>query len=130
MKILAIRTDKPEAELYFYEDKKQLARHSWHAHKELAESIHVTISTLLKKVGSELEELDAIVCYDSGESFTGLRIGASVANAMSASIGCAVYGTHGSDWLEKGVNMAIVSAPKQYIDPKYEHPANITRPKK
>jgi tRNA threonylcarbamoyladenosine biosynthesis protein TsaB len=79
MKILAIRTDKPEAELYLYDDKKKLAEIKWQAHLKLAETLNSKIDETLNLSSISYREINGIAVYKGPGSFTGLRIGISTA---------------------------------------------------
>ncbi|MBI2285271.1 hypothetical protein HYU82_00395, partial [Candidatus Saccharibacteria bacterium] len=47
MKVLAIRTDEPEARLYLFENKDKLNSIKWQAHRQLTETIHNRINEIL-----------------------------------------------------------------------------------
>lgn len=130
MIILAIRTDKPEAELYLLDDEETLQKTSWQAHRQLAETIHGRIAKLLNKSSISIEELDGIVCYKGPGSFTGLRIGLSVANTMSYSAGIPVVAADGKNWIEDGVKRLQNNENDSIALPKYGAPASTTSPKK
>jgi tRNA threonylcarbamoyladenosine biosynthesis protein TsaB len=83
MIILTIRTDNPEAELGIYDGSKQLAYKTWHAHRALAETLHAAIRDELQQSQLDLKKVQGIVAYKGPGSFTGLRIGLTVANAIS-----------------------------------------------
>lgn len=103
MLIITIRTDKPEAEIGLYEDAKQLKYETWLAHRELAETIHTKLAELLKSQHRELKDLDGIVVFKGPGSFTGLRIGITVANALAYSLNVPIVAREDPNWLENGV---------------------------
>lgn len=127
---LSIRTDKPEAEVGLYTDTDKVAYLAWQAHRQLAETIHQKIEEILHASDKQIQDLGGIVVYEGPGSFTGLRIGISVANALAYSLGIPVVAASGENWAEKG----LVSLPNQqlgaYAVPAYGGTANITRPKK
>ncbi len=130
MLILTIRTDKPESEIGLYEDEAQLAYEVWQAHRQLAETINIKIEQLLKSQGKRLEDLQAIVCYKGPGSFTGLRIGISVANAMAYGLEIPIVGVAEEDkWLQRGIERIISSEDDKIVVPEYGAPAHITKPK-
>ena len=49
MTIVAIRTDKPQAELYILQEDTTLAQIKWTAHRQLLETIHKKLNSLLIK---------------------------------------------------------------------------------
>ena len=61
MIILTIRTDKPEAEIGLYDGSTQLAYETWQAHKQLSETIHAKILSLLKSKKLNWQDIDGIV---------------------------------------------------------------------
>jgi tRNA threonylcarbamoyladenosine biosynthesis protein TsaB len=128
--ILTIRTDKPESEIGLYEDKKQLAYETWEAHRQLAETVHIKIEELLKKSNKDLDGLDGIVCFKGPGSFTGLRIGLSVANTLAYSLGIPIVGSENPDWLEKGTKGLLAGQNDKVALPEYGAPARTTKPRK
>src|SRR5688572_20434947 len=100
MIILSIRTDKPEAEIGLYEGTTKLDYETWQAHRELSATLHKKIAAVLTKHGKGLKDVGGIVCYQGPGSFTGLRIGLSVANAMAYSLNIPIVARAGDDWVE------------------------------
>lgn len=129
MTILTMRTDKPEAEIGLYEDDKQLAYETWQAHRQLAETLHAKIEALLKAKGKPLEDIDGIVAYQGPGSFTGLRIGLSVANALSYSLGAPIV-AYGGNWIKEGIGALRNGKNGQIALPDYGGDAHITPPRK
>lgn len=131
MIILTFRTDKPESEIGLYEDGRQISYHSWQAHRALAETIHKKIDQILAEQGKDLSGIDAIVCYRGPGSFTGLRIGLSVANAFAYSLQIPLVGIEGEqDWIEKGLDRLAAGENDTFVTPSYGAPVHITTPKK
>ena len=128
--ILTIRTDKPEAEIGLYEGREQRAYEIWTAHRQLAETIHVKIEELLASQQSNLKDVTGIVCYEGPGSFTGLRIGLTVANALAQGLQVAIFATGGEVWIQDGIN-AIVSGKNDHVAlPEYGAPVHITEQRK
>ncbi|HEY5549996.1 MAG TPA: tRNA (adenosine(37)-N6)-threonylcarbamoyltransferase complex dimerization subunit type 1 TsaB [Candidatus Saccharimonadales bacterium] len=130
MKILAIRTDKPEAELYVYEGQVKLAEVSWPAHRQLAETIHQKTREILDKSSISLGDIEGIVCYKGPGSFTGLRIGLSVANALAYAQKIPIVARNGKSWLERGIDNLLTGKNDNIVTPEYGAPAKTTSPKK
>jgi len=130
MIIMTLRTDKPEAELGLYQDDLQVAYEVWEAHRQLAETIHKKISTILDERGKSLKDLGGIVCYKGPGSFTGLRIGLAVANALASGLDIPIVGIKGEGtWLEKGQRRIMEGQNDRVVIPEYGAPVHITQPK-
>jgi tRNA threonylcarbamoyladenosine biosynthesis protein TsaB len=130
MLILTIRTDKPEAEVGLYEDQQQLAYETWHAHRELSVTIHQKISDMLASHSKKLSDLEGIVCFAGPGSFTGLRIGLTVANTLAYALNIPVVATPDPEWLEQGIKRLLEGKPDKIALPLYGAGPNITQPKK
>jgi tRNA threonylcarbamoyladenosine biosynthesis protein TsaB len=130
MIILTIRTDKPVAELGLFEDKNKLAYCSWQAHRQLAETIHLQIKELLESQGRALEDVGGIIAFRGPGSFTGLRIGLSVANALAYSLNIPIVAMGGNDWSEQGNQALSQGQDQRMVVPEYGSPPHITAPRK
>lgn len=130
MLILTIRTDKPEAELGLYEGANQLAYFTWLAHRELAETIHSQLEKLLNGQKQTIDSLQAIVAYQGPGSFTGLRIGLSVANALAYSLSIPIIASSEDDWINTGIRRLQKGENDQVVIPEYGSPPNITQQRK
>lgn len=130
--ILALRTDNPQAELYLRSTSEVLARQTWTAHKQLAETLHTEIAKILQFQEVKLDDLTGLVLYAGPGSFTGLRIGASVANAIAHSFAIPIVAATGEAWIEQGLTrLKGVAADSATIAvPDYGSPAHTTSPKK
>lgn len=131
MNILALRTDKPEAEIALLEGHTVLEHVSWQAHRQLAETLHSKINDLLQHHNKDWKDIDGIVCYEGPGSFTGLRIGCSVANALSLGLGIPAAGTAGDDWIVEGAQqIELGKVGQKSIIPEYGAPVHITQQRK
>jgi tRNA threonylcarbamoyladenosine biosynthesis protein TsaB len=128
MIILSIRTDKPEAELGLFDSKKQLAYETWQAHRQLAETVHQKIEALLKQQQKDWADLEGIICFQGPGSFTGLRIGLTVANTLSYGIGIPIVATKGEDWVPTGLSRLEHHESDPLALPHYGAPVHITKP--
>src|SRR5258706_7838815 len=100
MIILTIRTDNPIAELGLYDDRKQLEYYVWEANRQLGTTIHVKIKALLERQGKTLNDVQGIACFQGPGSFTGLRIGLSLANALASALHVPIVARQDPRWLE------------------------------
>ncbi len=130
MLILSIRTDKPEAEIGLYDGADQIDYHVWHAHRELSVTLHACIADLLQKHGKDWPDIEGIVCFQGPGSFTGLRIGLTVANALAYGLGVPIVAMQDPQWLERGITSLQEGSADQIALPHYGAEANITVPKR
>lgn len=128
--ILALRTDQPEAELHLLSvDGVEQAKYVWHAHRTLASTLVDTVEEFLKQQGTKSDKLAGLIVFTGSGSFTGLRIGTTVANAMAYAHNIPVVVGEGDDWLAKGVEALKSAKPGEYVIPRYDKEPNITKPK-
>ncbi len=130
--ILAIRTDKPEAELYLLkEDGVIIDQYVWTAHRELSNTLLSKIENILSKNSRELTDIIQVIVYKGPGSFTGLRIGITVANTLGYVLAVPVLGGQGEGWLaaEQGDSLPQKELSNLVI-PNYGAGANVTAPRK
>ena len=131
MFILTVKTSDPIAEIgLFTGEGEQLGYERWEAHRQLADSIHKKIRQLLAKQHLKLPQIGGIVGYEGPGSFTGLRIGLSVANSISYSLQIPITGSRGKNWLNKGIKSLLDKPGKKPLMPFYGAPVHITEPRK
>ena len=130
MYILTLKTDQPDAEIGLYNDEQQLSYETWAAHRQLAETIHHKIKATLDAQKIDLHQLDGIIVYQGPGSFTGLRIGLTVANALAASLGASIVGATGDDWIKTGLQKLLAGESDKVVIPEYGALPNITSPRK
>lgn len=130
MIILTIKTDQPIAEIGLYKDKKRLAYETWEAHRQLSATIHTKIRELLESKNKDWSDIEGIVCFIGPGSFTGLRIGTTVANTLATSLKVPIAGTNGEGWIESGIRMLKQGANLEMVIPFYGREPHITAPRK
>lgn len=129
--ILTIRTDKPEAEVgLFSEEGGQLRYHKWQADRQLAKTLLATINDELSAADSNWENLTGIVVFEGPGSFTGLRIGITVANTLSYSLNIPIVASQGDRWIQNGLNRLKNEENDRIALPHYGADAHITQPRK
>lgn len=129
MLILTIRTDKPEAEIGLYSENTEIDYQIWHADRQLSETILKKIDQLLAKHGKKLKDLTGIVCFSGPGSFTGLRIGISIGNALAYGLGISIVGSTKADWIKTGLTKLTANKNDKITLPKYGSLPHITKPK-
>lgn len=129
--ILIIRTDNPLAELGIYDDNnKELVHIKWEAGRALSAQIHQKIEEIFLKSGIGYRELTGLVLYKGPGSFTGLRIGASVANTLASELDIPIAGSSGKGWLLNGLGILRSNPDQRSVEIDYGSPPNTTKPKK
>jgi tRNA threonylcarbamoyladenosine biosynthesis protein TsaB len=130
MLILTIRTDKPEAELGIFDNESELEYIIWQAHRQLSSTIHIKLAGLLNKNKLVLADLGGIVVFQGPGSFTGLRIGISLANALAYSLNVPIIGTDGDNWQSHGILRLVNGDSMKQVMPKYGSEPHTTQPRK
>jgi tRNA threonylcarbamoyladenosine biosynthesis protein TsaB len=130
MIILSLRTDKPEAEVGVFDGETKLHYMTWQAHRSLAETIHTKIEEILNKSSISLNDVQGIVAFQGPGSFTGLRIGLSVANALAYSLYVPVVAKQDPKWLEEGIADLLAGKNDKISQAYYGQEAKTTKQKK
>ena len=129
MLILTIRTDQPEAEVGLYEDSRQLSYVKWEANRALSTTLHRQIDKLLQEQNKTLQDLQGIVCFKGPGSFTGLRIGLTVADTLAYALHVPIV-SDTDDWIEKGIARLLKNENESIALPFYGAPVHITLPRR
>ena len=90
--------------------------YSWKGGREMAEGLHRFIHEKLKENDSDWQDISEITFFSGPGSFTGLRIGASIVNALASELRVPLFDHHGNK--------------HEIIIPEYGRPANISQPRK
>lgn len=130
MLILTLRTDKPEAEIGLFENDNKLAYSAWEAHRKLAETVHLKLKELLDGQDKSFKDIEGIVVFKGPGSFTGLRIGFSVANALADSIQIPIVANETEAWIQAGISRLASGENERIALPEYGAPPKTTTPKK
>jgi len=130
--IVTIRTDKPEAEVGVYaSDGTQLSYHVWLAHRELSKTLLGAIRDELAKQTATFADISQVLVFKGPGSFTGLRIGITVANTLSYGLGVPIVGVADEhEWLERGIRRIKDNENDKLVLPEYGAEAHITKQKK
>ena len=125
---LAIRTDNSQAEIYLLNDQGVVQRQKvWLAERTLARDLPGEVDNL---VDGDYGQLTGVLVYQGPGSFTGLRIGITVANAVAYVQSLPIVATAGENWLADGVDQLNNGADNKIALPEYGAAPHITPPRK
>lgn len=127
---LSIKTDQKISEVGLFKSNQKLKYINWEAHRELSMTIHKKIEELLKSQKLSWNNIEGIIFYEGPGSFTGLRIGASVANALASSLNIPVTQASGEDWIKAGSGKLSKNPANRLVVPDYGGFAHVSKPRK
>ena len=130
MLVLTIKTDKPQAEIRLFDKGQEIAASVWEADRALSMTIHKKIEETLKNKSKTLSDLDGLICFSGPGSFTGLRIGLSVGNALGYSLHLPVVAENSDEWIVKGLKRLEANENDTIAVPEYGASPYTTPPKK
>ena len=90
--------------------------YTWEGGREMAEGLHRFIFEKLKENGKGWQDISEISYFSGPGSFTGLRIGAAIVNALAHELNIPLYNHRGERC--------------KIIIPEYGRGANISKPRK
>ena len=109
---LAINTASSKTAIALFEIKnssvKLLAKNSWAAKNNEAEKLMPAIDKLLKKKKINYENLRQIYAIKGPGSFTGLRVGVTVANTIAALVDAELFGVTTFEFLHSQTELPIL----------------------
>lgn len=103
---------------------------TWPASKILSEELPGKIEDALSSLSLTFRDISGIVVFRGPGSFTGLRIGITVVNAIADQVPCPIVGETGADWIEDGLERLSLGKNDKIVLPEYGGEANITKPRK
>jgi tRNA threonylcarbamoyladenosine biosynthesis protein TsaB len=127
---LHIRTDAEDAKIAIYRDSTKLAETIWQAHRELSDTLLKKIEELLSAQSMSWQDIEGINCFKGPGSFTGLRIGITVANTLASSLSTPIVGSQTEEWIEQGISQISANHDDKVVMPMYGGEAHITKPRK
>ncbi len=129
MKIV-IRSDKPESYIAIFNDNQEIAVKKWQSGRELSTQILSVIDELLNIAKIKPRNLTGVIVYEGPGSYTGLRIGTSVANAIGYSEQIPVFAVGGEDWIKEGQVKLKETSIFVPVSPVYGGQVFTTKPRK
>lgn len=133
--IITIKTDQPDAQIALYNaEGQEIEEHNWYAHRELSNTLLTELRDLLARHGKAFKDLTGVVVFQGPGSFTGLRIGISVANALAYGLTKPIVGVRqlaeGEAWQADGIAKIHAGNNDKIVMPHYGAEAHITPPRK
>jgi tRNA threonylcarbamoyladenosine biosynthesis protein TsaB len=129
--ILALRTDTMTAFLALLSPAGEILNsHEWEAGRQLSVQLPSSIDAILADSNIMYSDLTGIIVYEGPGSFTGLRIGITIANTIAHKQDIPIVGASGDDWLKQGTTKLSDADKGVIVMPVYGGEANITKPRK
>jgi tRNA threonylcarbamoyladenosine biosynthesis protein TsaB len=127
--ILALKTDGPTTSLWLVDGKvPSQPTAEWDSGRELADGLLGWLTDRLAEHKLETGDFTGFIIFSGPGSFTSLRIGHTVINALADGLGVPVVGTRGDDWIPQGIDALKTTPAGRPALPFYGAEANITRP--
>ncbi len=128
--ILTIKTATPVCELALYNSDKLVAENNWQADRQLAKDLLSQLETFLQKNNLTFNKLTGLVVFSGPGSFTGLRIGATVANTLAYSLEIPIVGASSEAWQNKGLKRLQEGGNDKTVQLNYGQEPHITKARK
>lgn len=127
--ILALDTSAATCKLLFIEGDWRFAT-DWQANRGLAKGLLQYLHSELTKQGKSWRDISGIAVFRGPGSFTGLRIGITVANTIADSEKIPIVGAAGEEWLQVALERLQAGGDDRLVLPLYGSEAHITQPRK
>ena len=128
--IVALHTGTSQCLLRVY-DGTTWQVFDWEAGRLLAKDLLGHLDTALQTAGGTgIAALTGLVVFEGPGSYTGLRIGLTVANTLADSLSIPIVGMQGDDWLEAGLKRLNDGDNDRIVMPIYGGNPHITTARK
>lgn len=128
--ILAIDTSTPLCKMTLLEHVSVKVSKDWQADRRLALELLEQLEQFLKENQQTFQSLEGLIIFRGPGSFTGLRIGVTVLNALADSLNIPIVGETGEDWQKAGIERIKNKQTDKIVLPEYGSPPHITKPTK
>lgn len=128
--ILGLRTSDPTCQMFLVNDHKTIAAKDWLAERRLSKELLSELETFLSESNASFEQLTGLAVFRGPGSYTGLRIGISVMNALAYGLNIPIIGQSGVDWLVSAQKRLLSGENDRLVIPEYGGLPHITQAKK
>lgn len=130
MNILLLDTSTPVCNMSLVDTNGQAQHESWQADRQLARDLLAKLDSFLGQRNTSFHELGGIGVYKGPGSYTGLRIGITVANTLADSLNIPICGKAGDNWQDEVLEALTNDVDEKIILPEYGSEPNITQARK
>lgn len=128
---LALKTDSGISEYYLLSKEGEVVDDlKWKSGRGLADGILRKLEEFLDKNSINWDEIKGVIVFKGPGSFTGLRIGITVANTVSYAKKIPIVGEMDEDWIGTGRLRLNEGKNDKQVIPEYGTEPNITKPVK
>lgn len=129
MTLVLLNTSDKQAEIRIIGDNYD-DFDKWESGRSLAKDLLKRIEDDLKKGDYSWQDVSGIGIFQGPGSFTGLRIGITVANTLAENLNVPIVAVQGGDWQNEAVSRLQDRQNDSIVMPFYGRPARITQQKK
>lgn len=104
--------------------------YEWNSDRNLAKELLNYLSNILYDNNKAWSDIISVAVFKGPGSFTGLRIGITVANTLADSLNIPIVGEIGENWKSESIKRLESGQNDKLVLPFYGAEANITAPKK
>lgn len=127
--ILLLDTSTPVCKLVMVDGNQKISN-EWQSDRNLASGLLGFLETNLASHGWTWADIKALGVFEGPGSFTGLRIGLTVANTLADSLSVPIVGGRGENWQDDVLEKLENNKNEKIVMPFYGSEANITAPRK
>jgi len=128
--IVLLDTSTPLCQLTLV-DGESMSHYEWQADRELARGLLAFLRDKMAEHQASFDDISAVGVMKGPGSFTGLRIGLTVANTIAFDRQLPIVGVEQSDdWQTVALSRLQRGENDQLVMPHYGREANITKPRK
>ncbi len=127
--LVLINSSQPDFRLILVEAGEK-HEYIWSAGRDLAKGILAFMTEKLALHHMTLADISALGVFQGPGSFTGLRIGLTVANTLASNLNIPIVSGLGDDWQDQIFRKLNDFKDEKMVLPVYGAEARITKPKK